>query len=178
MANQSAKRIAHENAARLATLSKAAAAVNGVYLVVRVLLQRGSLGWGELLLYVATAGAEAAVIRNFYSMAQPRYSNGVLVDAGADLSTAGLTSYMFDYVYIAWAAHLLSLATRWAWALFLVIPAYAAYYLLPYVRQFLLPARPGQGSAPAAPSAADEAKEKKRQEKKERQRQRVRYARG
>ncbi|KAJ2717025.1 hypothetical protein H4R19_000280 [Coemansia spiralis] len=195
MANQSAKRIAQENAARLAVLSKAALAVNGIYLVVRVLLQRGSLGWGEALLYLVTAGAEALVIRHFYQMAQARYSGGVLVDAGADLSAQGLTggvlvdagadlsaqgltSYMFDYVYVAWLAHLLSLVTKWAWALFLVIPAYAAYHLLPYIRPLLLPkAAAAADNASAAPSAADEAKDKKRREKKERQRQRVRYAR-
>ncbi|KAJ1728618.1 hypothetical protein LPJ61_003943 [Coemansia biformis] len=175
MANQSAKRISQSNAARLAALSKGALAVNSVYLVVRVLFQRGSLSWTEAMLYLATTVIEVLVIRNFHSMAQPRYDGGVLVDAGADLSSSGLTSYLFDYVYISWLAHLLSLATKWAWALYLVIPAYAAYYLLPYVRQFLLPKRADESSAAA--TAADEAKEKKRREKKERQRQRVKYVR-
>ncbi|KAJ2780160.1 hypothetical protein H4R18_003608 [Coemansia javaensis] len=188
MANQSAKRITQANAARLSAVTRGALAVNAVYLLVRVVLQRSSssssLGWGEAVLYLATAGAEALVIRNFYAMARPRHnSGGVVVDAGADLGAPGLTSYMFDYVYISWFVHLLSLATRWAWAVYLVIPGYVAYYALPYLRQFMLPSADGSAkpsATTAAAAAADDAaaKERKRQEKKDRKRQRVKYVRG
>ncbi|KAJ1722982.1 hypothetical protein LPJ53_002648 [Coemansia erecta] len=178
MANQSAKRIAQENAARLALMKKLFLGVNGFYLAVRLLFQYSSLTWGTILLYLLTFSLELALYRSLHTTSRPRYdSSGILVDAGTDLSQPGLVSYMFDYIYISWFVHLLSLVTRWAWWLYLAIPVYLAVAFGPYVMQFL---GIGQGTGKQEEQSMteeDAAKEKKRREKKERKQQRVKYAR-
>ncbi|KAJ1856091.1 hypothetical protein LPJ73_002233, partial [Coemansia sp. RSA 2703] len=123
MANQSAKRIAQENASRLALLKKLLMGVNGLYLFVRLFLQYSSLRWTEFLLYLVTLALELVLFSSLQSSARPRYdASGVLVDGGTDLSQPGLVSYMFDYIYVTWFVHVLSLVTRWAWMVYLVIP--------------------------------------------------------
>ncbi|KAJ1834216.1 hypothetical protein LPJ63_002142 [Coemansia sp. RSA 2711] len=177
MANQSAKRIAQQNAARMATLSKVFVGVNVVYLVVRYVVQYRSVCWSDFVLYLGTAGLETFLYMNLYASSRPRYDpGGVLVSAGTDLGQPGLVSYMFDYIYISWLVHLLSLATRWAWALYLAIPVYLLVVAAPYIRQFWA-ANAGAEPQPAA-TAEDAAREKKRREKKERKQQRPKYVRG
>ncbi|KAJ2158166.1 hypothetical protein GGF46_003973 [Coemansia sp. RSA 552] len=174
MANQSAKRIAQANASRLAVLNKVFLGVNGFYLVIRFVLQYGSLGWKEALMYLATVGLECMLYLNLYKMSQPRYDpGGVLVDAGTDLNQPGLVSYMFDYIYISWFVHSLSLVTRWAWMLYLAIPVYLLVNFWPYARQFLMPG----GNEEPTKNPEELAREKKRQEKKERKQKRTKYVR-
>ncbi|KAJ1942100.1 hypothetical protein FBU59_003300, partial [Linderina macrospora] len=111
---------------------------------------------------------------NLYKVSQPRYdAGGNLMDAGTDLSQPGLVSYMFDFIYISWATHVLSLVTKWAWGLYMVIPAYAAVVFGPYVRDFLMP----QGTGEAASKEDETEQERKRREKKERKKNRVKYVR-
>ncbi|KAJ2776773.1 hypothetical protein GGI15_004740 [Coemansia interrupta] len=180
MAKQSAKRIAQENAARLALMSKLLVGVNGFYLVIRLFFQYSTLGWGETLMYLVTLLIELLLYRSLYMTSRPRYdTTGALVDAGTDLSQPGLVSYMFDYIYISWFVHLLSLVTRWAWMVYLAIPAYLAVAFGPSAMRFL---GIGQGSGgrqeQGEVTEEDAAREKKRREKKERKQQRVKYARG
>ncbi|KAJ1875975.1 hypothetical protein LPJ55_000155 [Coemansia sp. RSA 990] len=172
MANQSAKRIAQQNALRISTLNKVLVGVNAFYLFVRVVLQFGSLNWTEAFTYVVTAGIEVLLYMNLYQISRPRYDpGGILVSAGTDLSQPGLVSYMFDYIYITWFVHLLSLLTKWAWALYLSIPLYLLVLAAPYIRQYMAkPQEPAQ-------RPEDAAKELKRREKKERK-QRTKYVRG
>ncbi|KAI8326113.1 DUF788-domain-containing protein [Martensiomyces pterosporus] len=170
MANQSAKRIVQENAARMATMDKVYLAVNGLYLFVRFVLQYQSTNWTESIMYFLSLALESFIYLNLYKTSRPRYDpGGVLLDAGTDLSQPGLISYMFDFIYISWAVHLLSLVTKWAWVLYVVIPVYMLYAFGPYIRQFLA----SQGEA--EPSAEEKEKERKRREKKERKQQRARY---
>ncbi|KAJ2608050.1 hypothetical protein H4S08_004601 [Coemansia sp. RSA 1365] len=116
---------------------------------------------------------------NLRQMAQPRYdSGGILVDSGTDLKQPGLVSYMFDYVYISWFVHVLSLFTKWAWMVYLAIPAYFVYVAAPYIRQLISSQGSSAGNQGEQQSAEDEAREKKRREKKERKQQRVKYVRG
>ncbi|KAJ2359334.1 hypothetical protein GGF43_000180 [Coemansia sp. RSA 2618] len=158
----------------MATLSKLFIGINAFYLFVRVFLQYRSLRWTDVIMYVATGGLELFVYMNLYGVSRPRYDpGGVLVSSGTDLAQPGMVSYMFDYIYISWFVHLLSLLTRWAWALYLVIPVYFGVLAAPYIKQFL-----GSRSSEQPPmSAEDEAKEKKRREKKERKQQRGKYVR-
>ncbi|KAJ2744388.1 hypothetical protein H4S06_005452, partial [Coemansia sp. BCRC 34490] len=176
-ANQSAKRIVQENAARISVLQKVYIGVNLVYVVVRFLLQYSSLGWKEFLVYAATFGLETFIYVNLYQVSRPRYDpGGILVDAGTDLSQPGLVSYMFDYLYVSWFVHLLSLATRWAWLLYLAIPIYLAVTFGPYLRQFI-PSLSGQQGGGGGDEAQLSEKERKKREKKERKKQqpRVKY---
>ncbi|KAJ2908308.1 hypothetical protein GGI21_003015, partial [Coemansia aciculifera] len=183
-ANQSAKRITQENAARLAVLDKAYLAVNIVYILVRFILQYRSINWTETILYLFTVAIESFLYVNLYKMSRPRYDpGGILISSGTDLSQPGLVSYMFDYIYVSWLVHLLSLLTKWAWALYLAIPVYLAYTFGPYVLQFIRSqtgagaAGSGQQAAAAAGTVGDAEKDKRRQEKKERKQQRVKYSR-
>ncbi|KAJ2532021.1 hypothetical protein EV175_007182, partial [Coemansia sp. RSA 1933] len=108
MANQSAKRIVQENAVRMALLKRVYIGVNAVYMVVRFVVQFGSLGWKEFGMYAATFALESFIYVNLYQVSRPRYDpGGILVDAGTDLAQPGLVSYMFDYLYVSWFAHLL-----------------------------------------------------------------------
>ncbi|KAJ2658839.1 ndufa8, NADH-ubiquinone oxidoreductase complex I 19kd subunit [Coemansia sp. RSA 1200] len=176
-ANQSAKRIVQENAARISVLQKVYIGVNLVYIVVRFLLQYTSLGWKEFLMYAATFGLETFIYVNLYQVSRPRYDpGGILVDAGTDLSQPGLVSYMFDYLYVSWFVHLLSLVTRWAWLLYLAIPIYLVVTFGPYLRQFI-PSLAGQQGGGGGDEAQLSEKEKKKREKKERKKQqpRVKY---
>ncbi|KAJ2802857.1 hypothetical protein H4R20_003115 [Coemansia guatemalensis] len=133
----------------------------------------------EAIAYLLTGGIEGMLYMNLRQMAQPRYDpGGVLVDSGTDLKQPGLVSYMFDYVYISWIVHVLSLFTKWAWMVYLAIPAYLVYMAAPYARQLLLAQGGSTGQQGEQQSAEDEAREKKRREKKERKQQRVKYVRG
>ncbi|KAJ1807755.1 hypothetical protein LPJ77_002813 [Coemansia sp. RSA 2523] len=174
MANQSAKRVTQQNAQRMSLLSKLFIGINAFYIFIRVVFQYRSLSWTGSIMYLATAGVETLLYMNLYSVSRPRYDpGGVLVSSGTDLSQPGLVSYMFDYIYISWFVHVLSLLTKWAWALYFVIPVYVGVLAAPYVKQFL----GSRSSSKPAPSAEDEAKEKKRREKKERKQQRAKYVR-
>ncbi|KAJ2742326.1 hypothetical protein GGI20_004569 [Coemansia sp. BCRC 34301] len=180
MANQSAKRIAQENAARLAVIDKAYMFVNIVYILVRFVLQYKSINWTETVLYLVTVGIESFLYVNLYKVSRPRYDpGGVLIDSGTDLGQAGVVSYMFDYIYVSWLVHLLSLLTKWAWALYLAIPVYLAYAFGPYIMQFIRSQTSpgGNGQQEASAKEVNAEKEKKRQEKKERKQQRVKYSR-
>ncbi|KAJ2053241.1 hypothetical protein GGI03_000564 [Coemansia sp. RSA 2337] len=164
----------------MAIIDKAYLAINALYILVRFVLQYRSINWTETILYLATVAIESFLYLNLYKVSRPRYDpGGILIDSGTDLSQPGLVSYMFDYIYVSWLVHLLSLLTKWAWCLYLAIPVYLAYAFGPYVLQFI---RSQSGTAAAGPASAaaaegDSEKDKKRQEKKERKQQRVKYSR-
>ncbi|CCE31129.1 uncharacterized protein CPUR_04980 [Claviceps purpurea 20.1] len=61
---------------------------------------------------------------------RPKYdpATGALRTAGEDLAAAGLTEYMFDVVWVTWAAGVLVvLVGNWGWLLWALVPAYGAY---------------------------------------------------
>ncbi|KAG6296948.1 hypothetical protein E4U09_001533 [Claviceps aff. purpurea] len=61
---------------------------------------------------------------------RPKYdpATGALRTAGEDLAAAGLTEYMFDVVWVTWAADVLVvLVGNWGWLLWALVPAYGAY---------------------------------------------------
>ncbi len=54
--------------------------------------------------------------------------SGALKSAGEDLAAQGLTEYMFDLIWITWAAAVLvALFGNRFWLLWTVVPAFAAY---------------------------------------------------
>ncbi|KAJ1666518.1 hypothetical protein GGF38_002873 [Coemansia sp. RSA 25] len=166
----------------MAVIDKAYLSINILYIFVRFILQYSSINWTESILYLITIVIESFLYINLYKMSRPRYDpGGILIDSGADLSQPGLVSYMFDYIYVSWLVHLLSLMTKWAWCLYLAIPVYLAYTFGPYVLRFIRSqTTTGSTTEPAAGTAAgggDAEKDKKRQEKKERKQQRVKYSR-
>ncbi|KAG6033642.1 hypothetical protein E4U41_006851 [Claviceps citrina] len=55
-------------------------------------------------------------------------ATGALRTAGEDLAAAGLTEYMFDVIWVTWAAGVLVvLVGNWGWLLWSVVPAYGIY---------------------------------------------------
>ncbi|KAI9501104.1 hypothetical protein GGI25_006080 [Coemansia spiralis] len=165
MANQSAKRIVQENASRISLLRKLLVSINLFYLTVRTLQ---GLVWTELAMYLVTLGLEFLVYTKLCEFAQAKYDPGnVLVDPGTDLAQPGLVSYMFDYLYVSWLVHLLSLMTRWAWLLYLSIPIYLVVRFGPQLRQMLMPHR----------EEPEKEEDPKKREKRERKKQKVRYVR-
>lgn len=61
---------------------------------------------------------------------RPKYdaATGALKTAGEDLSNAGLTEYMFDVIWVTWAATIVvMLFGNWGWLLWAVVPAYGLY---------------------------------------------------
>ncbi|KAJ2488908.1 hypothetical protein IWW37_004445 [Coemansia sp. RSA 2050] len=158
-------------------MDKAYLAVNALYIIVRFILQYRSINWTEAILYLVTVVIESFLYLNLYKVSRPRYDpGGILIDSGTDLSQPGLVSYMFDFIYVSWLVHLLSLLTKWAWCLYLAIPVYLAYAFGPYILQ-LIRSQSGTAATEPATAAGSSDKDKKRQEKKERKQQRVKYSR-
>ncbi|KAJ2000352.1 hypothetical protein GGI04_004189, partial [Coemansia thaxteri] len=94
----------------MALIDKAYLLVNGVYVFVRFVLQFRSVNWTESIMYLISVVIESFLYINLYKVSRPRYDpGGILVDAGTDLSQPGLVSYMFDFIYVSWIVHLLSL---------------------------------------------------------------------
>ncbi|KAI9184600.1 hypothetical protein H9P43_003655 [Blastocladiella emersonii ATCC 22665] len=181
MANSSSKRIAAANRTFLATLLRVMAGVNTVTMAVLFLWFRyPTFGW-VWLPYYASMGSSLVLYRTLYGLGNPYTNSAGEVTVNADLGSQGLHQYMFDTFCVVLAAQVLSLFTGVAWYLLLVIPGYALYRLVGFVRPFL-PSIFGSRSraapsmeqfaaaaAPAAPAAKSAAKQ---------QRQRPRVVRG
>ncbi|KAJ1930338.1 hypothetical protein IWQ60_000359 [Tieghemiomyces parasiticus] len=91
-------------------------------------------------------------------MGQPTYGPaGEVLAAGEDLSTSGLTSFMFDILYVTWFVHLGSLVSRYFWYFYLVIPGYCGVkiwgYLWPVVAGFLGRGSPGMAGPEKSPAS-------------------------
>ncbi|OLY85798.1 Meiotically up-regulated gene 69 protein [Smittium mucronatum] len=102
--------------------------VNGIYLLFRFGFGYSGLTWRTILAYGVTLTVESFFYVQLYKISQPKFdSKGLLLSSGEDLSSAGLISYMFDFIYITWAIHLLSLVVSFAWWFYLSIPIYFVY---------------------------------------------------
>ncbi|KAJ1675827.1 hypothetical protein EV182_000482 [Spiromyces aspiralis] len=113
--------------------------VNCIVIYFRFIRWWGTLSWSLTLLYLATFMLESFAYLQLYQMSRPAYDaqSGQLIDSGQDLSSPGLTSNLFDIVYVTWIVHLFSLATDYAWLLYLTIPGYAGYKLWGLAKPFL-----------------------------------------
>ncbi|KAJ4304035.1 hypothetical protein N0V88_001640 [Collariella sp. IMI 366227] len=79
------------------------------------------------------AKSNAAALNNLHigsPRRRPKYdaATQTLKSAGEDLAAPGLTEYMWDVVWVTWAASILvALLGNWAWFLWAVVPAYGAF---------------------------------------------------
>ncbi|KAG5982167.1 hypothetical protein E4U55_002237 [Claviceps digitariae] len=93
---------------------------------------------------------------------RPKYdpATGALRTAGEDLAAAGLTEYMFDVVWVTWAAGVLVvLVGNWGWLLWAVVPAYGAYLgsgLLGMGRRTLAQMQGGDASGSAGAGGSEQ----------------------
>jgi hypothetical protein len=138
MANQAAKKRKAENEAIVARLRKLILIVNLIYILIRVGWMWDSFGFWNMF------GFSLICVTNYFlyswiaALAQPTYENGELVDGGHDLNMKGhLSEYYFDIIYIAAFVQIATIFSDWFWLTFLVIPAYAVYYLWDWMAPFL-----------------------------------------
>lgn len=149
MANASSKRIAAANKQTLQNLFKGFVIVNAIYFLWRIVFHWNSFTFSQFFLYITTGGLTVLFYRILTSTGTPTYSaDGSLISSGEDLSSEGLTAYMFDIIYVTWFVHITTaFISNKFWMAYLVIPAYAAYKLVPMAMSYL-----GKGGSNAAPA--------------------------
>jgi hypothetical protein len=77
-------------------------AVNGLFVLLRVLIFRSSFSRGTLLKFIVFA-APAGVIELFFERnSRPKYAGNELKSGGEDLEAKGLTEWMWDLLYWTW----------------------------------------------------------------------------
>ncbi|KAJ4264846.1 hypothetical protein NW762_005089 [Fusarium torreyae] len=125
MAQKAKKDRAKSNAAALNNLHIGSLVVNALFLLAHFLFRARSLWLYGLL------SAPALICEYVLEVSgRPKYdpSTRALRTAGEDLSSPGLTEYMFDVIWITWASVILViLFGNKAWFLWLVLPAYGVY---------------------------------------------------
>ncbi|ATY67124.1 DUF788 domain-containing [Cordyceps militaris] len=150
MAQKAKKDRAKANTAALANLHMGSALVHLVFLASHFLWRPRSL-----VLYGVLSAPALACELVLERTGRPRYdaATRALKTAGEDLAAAGLTEYMFDIVWVTWAATLLAaLVGRWGWLLWAVVPVYGVWMaagLLGFGR-----AQPAQLQGPGQSEAA------------------------
>jgi hypothetical protein len=125
MAQKARKDRAKSNSAALNNLHIGSLVVNGVFLLLQFVFRSRSLVlW--FLLSLPSFICQFTLERT----GRPSYDadGKTLKSSGEDLAAPGLTEYMFDVVWVTWAAAVLvALFGNWAWFFWAVVPAYGAY---------------------------------------------------
>ncbi|KAI8883802.1 DUF788-domain-containing protein [Backusella circina FSU 941] len=139
MANASSKKTAAANKQTLTNLRNGFLVVNIVYFLWRIVFYWNTFTKSQFLLYGLSAGLTFMLYRVLVSAGTPTYSaDGTLVSSGDDLNAEGLTAYMFDIIYVTWFVHITTaFISNKFWYVYLVIPAYAAYKIVPMAKSFL-----------------------------------------
>lgn len=155
MAQKARKDRAKSNAVALNNLHIGAVVVNTLFWLFNLLLKKRSIP-----LYIVLSIPSFICEYVLESSGRPKYDpeTKALKTAGEDLSSPGLTGYMFDIIWVTWASVVLViLFGNWGWLLWSVVPAYAAYKgsgLLGAARGMAgMPQQPQQGNA--APAAGN-----------------------
>ncbi|KND02816.1 uncharacterized protein SPPG_01898 [Spizellomyces punctatus DAOM BR117] len=129
MAKGSAKKIHEKNTQTLSNLLKTHAGVTAFYILWRVFFLWSSLSKWHIIGWALANGLFVWLYRSLGASATPSFGpNGVIEDAGADLSAEGLVAYMFDIIYIGWFVLVATavISDKFWWT-YLVVPGFAAY---------------------------------------------------
>lgn len=125
MAQKARKDRAKSNVAALNNLHIGSLVVNGLFLLLHfVFRSRSLLTW--FILSLPSFFCQFTLEKT----GRPKYdaTTQTLKSAGEDLAAPGLTEYMWDVVWVTWAASILvALLGNWAWFLWAVVPAYGAF---------------------------------------------------
>ncbi|EEU43259.1 uncharacterized protein NECHADRAFT_46734 [Fusarium vanettenii 77-13-4] len=125
MAQKAKKDRAKSNAAALNNLHIGSLVVNVLFLLSHFLFRSRSLWLYGLL------SAPALICEYVLEISgRPKYdpSTRALRSSGEDLSSAGLTEYMFDVIWVTWASAIfVILFGNKGWLLWVVVPAYGLY---------------------------------------------------
>ncbi|OAQ68004.1 hypothetical protein VFPPC_13605 [Pochonia chlamydosporia 170] len=125
MAQKAKKDRAKSNSSALNTLHIGSLTVNVLFLLSHFLFRPRSLVTYGLFVTPSIICEYVLEISG-----RPKYdaATGALKTAGEDLSNAGLTEYMFDVIWVTWAATIVvMLFGNWGWLLWAVVPAYGLY---------------------------------------------------
>ncbi|KAL2261766.1 hypothetical protein VTK26DRAFT_3407 [Humicola hyalothermophila] len=125
MAQKARKDRAKSNAAALNNLHLGSLIANGLFLALHFAFRSRSL----LLWFVLSLPSFICQF-TLERSGRPRYDpeTKALKSSGEDLAAPGLTEYMFDVVWVTWAAAVLvAFFGNWAWFLWSVVPAYGLY---------------------------------------------------
>ncbi|KAF4974917.1 hypothetical protein FZEAL_8247 [Fusarium zealandicum] len=125
MAQKAKKDRAKSNAAALNNLHIGSLIVNALFLLTHFLFRSRSL-WVYGLLSVPALICEYVLEVS----GRPKYdpSTHALRSSGEDLSSQGLTEYMFDVIWVTWASVVFAiLFGNKGWLLWVTVPAYGLY---------------------------------------------------
>lgn len=125
MAQKARKDRAKANAAALNNLHIGTLVVNTVFFLFNFLVKKRSM-WLYVTLSIPSFICEYVL----ESSGRPKYepSTGALRTAGEDLSSPGLTEYMFDVIWVTWASVVLAMFFgNWGWLLWAILPGYGAF---------------------------------------------------
>ncbi|KAK3391793.1 hypothetical protein B0T20DRAFT_65420 [Sordaria brevicollis] len=125
MAQKARKDRAKSNETTLKNLHIGSLTVNGIFLLSHFLFRsRSLLFW--FILSIPSFLCQYTLEKT----GRPSYdtSTKALKASGEDLAAPGLTEYMFDVVWVTWAAAILvTLFGNWAWIFWTVVPAFGLY---------------------------------------------------
>ncbi|EAQ91416.1 hypothetical protein CHGG_03351 [Chaetomium globosum CBS 148.51] len=159
MAQKARKDRAKSNTAALNNLHIGSVIVNGLFLLLHfVFRSRSLLLW--FLLSLPSFLCQITLERT----GRPSYDpdTKALKSSGEDLAAPGLTDYMFDVVWVTWAAAILvAFFGNWAWFFWLVVPAYGGYKAFGMMGAAKQMAQMGGNANAGAPAAAGNRKQRR-----------------
>ncbi|RKP26931.1 hypothetical protein SYNPS1DRAFT_5628, partial [Syncephalis pseudoplumigaleata] len=136
--------------------------VQSLYVLVQFGWYRADVTRYHVVGYLITWLPTIFIYRLLASMARPqRDASGAIISGGDDLNAPGLTSYMFDVLYVTWFVHVGSLVWSFVWWFYLAIPLYACYVLWGFVAPMLKGSGGGEAAAAAAKSKRQQKMEKR-----------------
>ncbi|KAK4249621.1 hypothetical protein C7999DRAFT_12569 [Corynascus novoguineensis] len=150
MAQKARKDRAKSNSAALNNLHLGSLIVNGLFLLLHFVFRSRSL----LLWFIFSLPSFICQF-TLEKTGRPKYDPDMkaLKSSGEDLAAPGLTDYMFDVIWVTWAAAILvALFGNWAWVLWTVIPVFGAYKAFGMMGAAKQMAQLGAGGDVAAPA--------------------------
>ncbi|KAI0316985.1 DUF788-domain-containing protein [Amylostereum chailletii] len=161
--------LASQNEAALQNLFYGQVLNNVVPLILRIIFRfRGyTMTKKVIVLYASSFGLSQFLYGRLVRMGTPRRdASGVVLSSGDDLNQPGVTEWMFDVLYIAWAAQSGSaIASEWFWWLYAAIPVFLLYKLW---YSFISPMVLGRSSGSAEEEAPPESLSKRQEKLKKR----------
>ncbi|XP_028126936.1 transmembrane protein 208-like [Camellia sinensis] len=138
MVNQGAKKRKEENSCHLKNVLCFIIFSNVFYLVVRAGIFHSTFKWKHWVGFLLTFFTYVIPYQQLATMAKPTYSeSGELEDGGFDLTTDGVCGYVHEVIYIIGFVQLTTIISEKFWYIYLVIPMFAAYKLLGFVKGFM-----------------------------------------
>eukprot|EP00882_Tetradesmus_deserticola_P003489 GHRQ01003691.1.p2 GENE.GHRQ01003691.1~~GHRQ01003691.1.p2 ORF type:complete len:171 (+),score=54.98 GHRQ01003691.1:250-762(+) len=154
MAGAGAKKRSEENARTVRNVGIYILVCAAEFALIRLYFKQSSADWTTWAAFAGTMLVQGISYISIAAVAKPVYSNGVLVDGGADLAK-GSISYFFDLLYVTGFAQVLASFTAYGWYVYAVVPAYAGFKVFQIAKPLLF------DKSKASEAEVDEATRKK-----------------